>query len=189
MTREKVLIAVALVAAASTASLFAAQWHVASPRNFHVVQDGVLYRSGQLTPEQFEKVLDDSHIKTVVTLRTGRDPGKPYSDEWEKEVCATRGLKHVRILPRSWAASASGDVPADQSVREFLAIMDDPANHPVLVHCFAGRHRTGALCAVFRMQYQNWTFEEAAAELRKYGFGPGGWRECVECYLRDYRPR
>ena len=40
---------------------------------------------------------------------------------------------------------------------EFLAVMDNRANYPVLVHCFAGIHRTGTMCAVFRMEYHGWS--------------------------------
>ena len=70
-----------------------------SYRNFRVVEDGVLYRSGQLSPAVFERVLREYRIKTVVTLRTTRDPSRPYPDEWEREVCESRGIKHVRIVP------------------------------------------------------------------------------------------
>ena len=49
--------------------------------------------------------------------------------------------------------------------------MDDPANHPVLLHCRAGLHRTGVLAAVYRMEYQGWTPAQAIDELKAYGFG------------------
>ncbi len=154
------------------------------PRNFRVVEDGVLYRSGQLTPVAFAQVLDDHHIKTVITLRTTRDAARPYPDEWERIACEARGLKHIRIIPRRWVADESGEIPASHAVREFLAVMDDPANYPVLVHCFAGIHRTGAMCAVFRMEYQKWTPDEAVGEMHSCGFEPGGGREYIEDYLR-----
>jgi tyrosine-protein phosphatase SIW14 len=74
-------------------------------------------------------------------------------------------------------------------VREFLRVMDDPTNHPVLVHCFAGVHRTGTLCAVYRMEYQGWTADRAIAEMEEYGFEPGRSRQAIEGYLRAHRPR
>lgn len=189
MTRgRQALIGFVIVAGASAGSFLAAQWY-GGPRNFHVVEDGVLYRSGQLSPEELKSVIDQYHIKTVVTLRTVREPDKPYPDDWETGVCMERGVKHARILPRSWAANVNGDVPAQECVNQFLAVMDNPANHPVLVHCFAGRHRTGALCAVYRREYDHWDFTAASAEMRRFGFGPGGWRDAVEQYLRSYHPR
>src|SRR6476661_10112641 len=120
MTRgRQLLIGFVIVAGASVGSYLAAQWYC-GPRNFHVVADGVLYRSGQLSPEELKCVIDQYHIKTVVTLRTVREPDKPYPDDWEKGVCAERGIKHERILPRSWAADATGKVPAQECVRQFL---------------------------------------------------------------------
>ena len=84
MTRvRQSLIGLVIVAGASVGSFFAAQWYC-GPRNFHVVEDGVLYRSGQLTPEELTSVLDQYHIKTVITLRTVREANKPYPDEWER---------------------------------------------------------------------------------------------------------
>ena len=158
-------------------------------RNFRVVEDGVLYRSGQLTPEGLERVLHDYGIKTVVTLRTVRDPNKPYPDGWEKDVCEARGLKHVRIIPRVWGPNEKGEIPAEQVVQEFLKVMDDQANYPVLVHCFAGIHRTGTLCGIFRMEYHGWPIEPTLSEMQLYGFDPADMHEHIEGYLRNYRPR
>jgi tyrosine-protein phosphatase SIW14 len=158
-------------------------------RNFRVVEDGVLYRSGQLTPEGLERVLHDYGIKTVVTLRTVRDPSKPFPDAWEKELCEARGVKHVRIIPRVWGPDEKGEVPAEQAVQEFLKVMDDRAKHPVLLHCFAGIHRTGTMCAIFRMEFHRWNVEPTLEEMQLYGFDPADMHEHIEGYLRKYRAR
>ena len=57
--------------------------------------------------------------------------------------------------------------PVDASVKQFLDVMKNPANYPVLVHCFAGKHRTGAYCAIYRMEFENWTNDEAIAEIKR----------------------
>lgn len=158
-------------------------------RNFRVVEDGVLYRSGQLTPAGLERVLHDYGIKTVVTLRTVRDPSKPYPDAWEKDVCEARGLKHVRIIPRVWGPDTKGEIPAEQAVQEFLKVMDDRSNYPVLLHCFAGIHRTGTMCAIFRMEFHRWPVEPTLTEMELCGFDPADMHEHIEGYLRTYRPR
>ena len=48
--------------------------------------------------------------------------------------------------------------------------MSDPANYPVLVHCFAGIHRTGAYCAIYRMEFDHWTNDRAIDELKAHGY-------------------
>jgi tyrosine-protein phosphatase SIW14 len=162
------------------------QYHL---RNFRVVEDGKLYRSGQLSPAGMERVLHDYGIKTVVTLRASRDPALPCPDAWEAEMCAARGVRHVRIVPRVWGADEKGEVPAERGVREFLAVMDDPANHPVLLHCFAGVHRTGTMCALYRMEYNRWPVDRATAEMEWFGYDPADLHEHVRTYLNNYRPR
>ena len=160
-------------------------------RNFRVVEDGVLYRSGQLSRSGFERVLRDYRIRTVITLRTSRVPGVPPPDSWEEGVCAAQPVpvRHVRIVPRVWSPDETGGVPAEEGIKDFLAVMDDPANRPVLVHCFAGVHRTGTMCAIFRMEYHRWDVDEAMTEMAAFGYDLAEMHEHVESYLRGYRPR
>ena len=158
-------------------------------RNLRVVEDGVLYRSGQLTEPGLERVIREHQLRTVVTLRAARTPGDADPDAWEEDVCAANGVTHVRLVPRVWGADENGDIPADVNVRRFLEIMDDPANHPVLVHCYAGIHRTGTMCAIFRMEYQKWPVGRAITEMQRCGFDPEDMHEHIEAYLRAYRPR
>ncbi len=186
--RQFVLAAVVLALVVAAPLVYSAHVNTHA-RNFRVVEPGVLYRSGQLTPTGLDRVLRDNHIKTVVTLRAARQPGAKSPDEWEEEMCAARGVKHVRIVPRVWGADESGEIPAEQAVQEFLAVMDKKENRPVLVHCFAGIHRTGTMCAIFRMEYHGWTAERAMTEMQLYGFAPEDMHQHISVYLREYKPR
>ena len=89
-------------------------------RNFRVVEEGVLYRSGQLTPEGLDHIVGERGIRTVVSLRTTRVAGRLPPDAWEEQYCAERHLKHVRIVPRVWGADEQGEIPAEEAVKEFL---------------------------------------------------------------------
>lgn len=156
------------------------------PRNFGVVQDGVLYRSGQLTPTAFGRVLTGCGIRTVVTLRPVRD-ADANPDGWEEEVCRARGVRHVRVAPRE----EPGYAGLDRMAEGFLAVLDDSASRPVLVHCLAGRDRTGAMCAIYRMEFDRWAPERAAAEMREFEFDPDkdAAAKAYERYVLNYRPR
>lgn len=158
-------------------------------RNFRVVEEGNLYRSGQLTPGALDQIVRERNIRTVVTLRTTRVEGRLPPDNWEEDYCRAHGLKHARIAPQLWVADEKGDIPADQAVLAFIKVMDRPEDRPVLVHCFAGIHRTGTMCAVYRMEYQHWSVDRAINEMEQIGFDPLDIHECMEGYLRSYVPR
>src|SRR6266498_2497931 len=113
------------------------RWHDRDYRNFHVVQDGVLYRSGQLPLPRLQHLVSQHGFRTIISLRDGQKT----ADEDEEKWVTAKALKFVRIPYRQWYPDASGKPPADESVKTFREVLDDPANYPVLVHCFAGIHR------------------------------------------------
>ena len=61
----------------------------------------------------------------------------------------------------------AGRIPSQAQVEEFLAIVADPDRRPVLLHCNHGIDRTGVMIAVFRMEYDGWSNEEALQEYLK----------------------
>jgi len=153
-------------------------------KNFHVVHPGVLYRSGQLTTGALARIVHDERIRTVVSLREGLDA----RDVAEERFCAREEIRFVRLPPvmRGWEGE-SGDSDNDDNVRAFLEVMRDPANHPVLVHCFAGIHRTGAYCAVFRMEFEGWDNERAIAEIKAMGYDNFDNEMDIRGWLEGYR--
>jgi tyrosine-protein phosphatase SIW14 len=157
-------------------------------KNFHAVHEDVLYRSGQMTLVGLKDVLQDYGINTVVTLRDAKRAGEMPPDQDEEDYCRSQGINYYRISPPAWLAP-DGSVPAEAAVKQFLAVMDRPENYPVLIHCFAGIHRTGAFCAVFRMEYEHWSNEQAIDELRAQGYTnlPDEWD--ILTYLENYQPR
>ncbi len=156
-------------------------------RNFRTVHDGVLYRSGQLSLDGFERIWHDYGIRTVISLRPIVE-GQPAPDWDEEDFCHDKDINFFRLPPKHWWAE-SGPAPADENVREFLRIMDDPRYYPVLVHCFAGTHRTGAYCCIYRMEYDRWDRAAAIDELYRCGYDHLFEEEDVHGYLETYIPR
>jgi tyrosine-protein phosphatase SIW14 len=138
-------------------------------RNMHVVRPGVLLRSGQLTHDALKKVLRDNGIKTVVTLRDAYEPGKPPPDLAEEQYCNKEEIKYVRIHPYAWWAEV-GPAPVEVGIKKFIEVMKDESNYPVLIHCWAGIHRTGAYCAIYRMEFEHWTNAAAMEEMKEMGY-------------------
>jgi len=174
------------------AGLVAAPWSYAhyrnvQLRNFHVVEEGVLYRSAQLPLDGLKRIIHDYGIKTVITLRDAHPGKEGPPDRHEETYCLKEDIQYIRIPPRDWWAP-DGSTPAEEGVQQFLDLMKDKRNYPVLVHCFAGVHRTGAYCAVWRMEHDHWTNEQAIAELVSFGYEnlPDEWD--ILGYLEQYRP-
>jgi protein tyrosine/serine phosphatase len=158
-------------------------------RNFHTVRPGVLYRSGQLSPRGLKRVWHDYGIRTVISLRDTDTPGQPPPDLAEEAFCKAEGIAHHRFSPRVWwSADPNLPPPGQQNINEFLRILADPANHPVLVHCFAGCHRTGIHCAVFRIEWDHWSKEEAIDEMKRLGYVNFEGEEDVKGYFTNYKP-
>jgi tyrosine-protein phosphatase SIW14 len=154
-------------------------------RNFRVVTDGVLVRSAQLPVEGLERLIHDYRIRTIISLRDKQDAG---DDRDEEALCRNVGIRFVRLPPQHWSP-INGIVPAEDNIKEFLKIMDEETRHPVLIHCFAGTHRTGAYVAIYRMEYQGWTNEQAVRELRQNGYVTLDGDLDVREFLEQYQPR
>ena len=59
------------------------------------------------------------------------------------------------------------DEMSDDVVRAALRAVIDPANHPLLIHCNQGKHRTGCLVGCFR-KAQRWSLVAIFEEYRRY---------------------
>jgi tyrosine-protein phosphatase SIW14 len=159
-------------------------------RNFRVVREGVLYRSGQMTLSGLERIIHDYGIRTVITLRDAPVPGEPPPDLDEEVFCQMMDIRYVRIPPRAWEAPrGGGPPPVQEGVQRFLDIMADPRNQPVLVHCFAGVHRTGAYCAIYRMEFEGWSNADAMAEMKACGYENLDDEWDIRSYLEGYQPQ
>ena len=128
---------------------------VTTIKNFGKVDDNY-YRGSQPSAIQMEQ-LKGLGIKTIIDLRKDRVTG---AEDW-----ATRaGLHYVSIDMKPSRAAT------EEQTEYFLSLVNNPANWPVYVHCKGGRHRTGALTAVYRITHDGWTAAQAYEEMKKYDF-------------------
>jgi protein tyrosine/serine phosphatase len=130
------------------------------------VKRGILYRSGQLSPDQLDQAVKRYNIRTVINFQW---PG----EEMKAERTLTRELG-VDFVNLPMPGDGLGE---EWQFREVLKILDDPDRRPVLVHCARGTCRTGAAVAFYRFERDGWTPEDVASELRRqtyhYGLVPG----------------
>ena len=159
------------------------------------VAPGRVYRGGEMTADGIADTVARFKIHTVLNLQDDYPDPDICQTFWdwrtvkESELCKQLGVRYVLIKPDLIQRRR---VPAERpgAVDEFLKLMDDRDVYPVLIHCKAGLHRTGVITAVYRMEYQDWTPEEAYSELRAHGFGD--WvctsaNDYVNQYVLQYR--
>jgi protein tyrosine/serine phosphatase len=189
-----VVFVVLLVVVAPVAAYRAVYAH---NKRLRVVVPGRVYRSGAMTADGFADAFRRLGIRTVVNVQDDfPDPDiyQSFLDRHtirEKEWCASHGVRYLTLAPDLTYRRVVG-VSHPAVIDEFERIMDDESNYPILIHCKAGLHRTGVLCAVYRMDYQGWSAAAAYAELKAHGFGD--WvctsaNDYVEQYVLAYRSR
>jgi protein tyrosine/serine phosphatase len=132
--------------------------------NFHAVEEGLAYRSGQLSGSQLETRISQNQIRTVINLR-GNNAGARWYDDEIKASAAT-GVHHV-----DFALSSGKELSDDQLARLTALLRDSP--HPILIHCEAGADRSGLASALYELVVANRTPAEASAQLSfRYGHFP-----------------
>jgi protein tyrosine/serine phosphatase len=133
------------------------------------------YRGGQPEARDYAE-LAALGVKTIVNLT---------SDDAQAEEPAQakqNGLQYFQI------PMTTRQPPTAPQLAEFLAIVDDPANQPVYVHCVGGRHRTGVMTAVYRMTNDGWTSDQAFAEMKKFQFGMDFLHPEFKKFVYEFRP-
>ena len=163
-------------------------WQSVKYRNLRAVEPGRVYRSGQMTPAGFETAFRDLGVRTVVSFRDTRDDGREPDDADEEAVCRRHGVRFVTLPKADWSPGPDGVVSGDRNVDAVLKLLADPATaYPVLLHCFAGIHRTGAYCAVYRLE-TGWSVADAKAELVAAGTRRTTFADNLLKYLDGYKP-
>lgn len=130
----------------------------------------VLDRSGQPT-QQGVSQLAAKGIKTILKLND--------VDPAEADWAASAGIALV-AQPLSSVSS-----PSYAEVDAALAVINDPARQPVLVHCTRGSDRTGAVVAAYRVFVQGESVAQAAAEAKAFGYGAPGFQD-ITTWLNGY---
>ncbi len=161
-TRRRVLLLVLAAAFVAAATPAVYLWRVHYRLRFAPVHEGVLYRSAQPDARQLERMSREHGIRTIVNLRTARSIAK---DPRAAEEIAFAKAGGVRLINMPYSHDESKD-----RIDRFLAIVADPANRPVLVHCSNGKNRAGVMAAAYRVKVQGWPVERAMDEMRHFHY-------------------
>lgn len=135
---------------------------IVPPLNFAMVDKGV-YRSGYPNRRNFV-FLQSLGLKSILYLSP------------EKHQDLKIGLQNIQFISdnnlRLFHVGLQGQkepftVTNENTFREALAVVLDRRNHPLLIHCDKGKHRTGCLVACLR-RLQGWSMASIFDEYARY---------------------
>ena len=119
-----------------------------------------LYRGPRPETVEALKELMDIGIKKIINLQSGFHE-KMNDDYYENKQLDELGMKEINLQCSDFTPPKAWQV--DRVLKEIAE------GGPVYIHCLHGKDRTGFMCAVYRMQVQGWTYEEAKAEYYREG--------------------
>jgi protein tyrosine/serine phosphatase len=116
-------------------------------------------------------------IKTIIDLTD-----KPTS--YEKRSAEAAGIRYVSI-PMSDTRKPNAD-----QINQFMKLVNEPSTGKFFVHCVGGRHRTGVMGAVYRMNQYGWSYDQVYNEMKQYDFytrfGHGAMKDFVKEYAVSF---
>ena len=133
--------------------------------------DERFYRGAQPQEGDYES-LAALGIKTIIDLQD-----EPTS--YEKRAAESAGMRYVNI-PMS-----DSKRPSDSQIEQFLKLANDPETGAFFVHCKGGRHRTGVVGAVYRLQ-NGWDFDRVYKEMKDYDYYSRWGHGALKDYVEDY---
>jgi protein tyrosine/serine phosphatase len=137
--------------------------------------DATYYRGAQPEGRDYAD-LAALGVKSVINLTS--DDAKAN----EKTMVEGSGMKYFQI------PMTTHQPPTAAQLTEFLRIVNDPGSQPVYVHCVGGRHRTGVMTAIHRMNDDRWTADRALAEMKQYKFGADFLHQEFKEFVYRYHP-
>ena len=151
---KKFLIIPLLFAIACLATCF--EMYMEENGNFHVVENGVLYRSGQLDKDELLYYIKKYHIKSIVNLR-GKQQGKSW---YKEEIRLSRRLNLVHI---DFRLSSSKIIKPNKLIKLINILKKIPK--PILVHCKAGADRSGLVSAIWKYYVEKYSIKQSDEQL------------------------
>jgi len=151
------LIVILLIAVA--AIFLAKHFHI---KNFHIVERGVLYVSGQPRGMDYTRLLYKYHIGTIVNVRSAAEHREKNWYNEEVSWVRNNGVKYIEL-----PIQRENYLPNKETQDKFLTIMADKENLPILLHGSGGEKRVPMLTAVWLIKSQGLSVEETVKVVDK----------------------
>lgn len=135
--------------------------------NFETISEGKVYKSGVIPPDEIQDYVQKYHIKSIVDLRFPGTNDLINNPEIPAELTAEREAVS-KIKGVNYFNNGSNQVPKQENLDRFFKIMDNPDNYPVLIHCYHGVGRAEMYSALYRIEYEHFSNEQARHGVRTF---------------------
>lgn len=162
MNRGKLRAVLIVVAACSAAAGGFVYRHYQRYKHLEVHDQGRMYRSAWLEADAMAEVVKKHGLRTVVNLC---NPGEMGEERWvaEREAVTAAGAKLVE-LPMPLEIQ-----PDNPIVGDHIALLQDPKNYPMLVHCQHGVTRTAKFLLLYDVLVRNQPADESLEAMPLFG--------------------
>ncbi|WP_164879192.1 dual specificity protein phosphatase family protein [Flavobacterium cerinum] len=157
--------------------------------NFEPISEGKVYKSGTIPPDELPEYIKKYKIKSVVDLRRPGTGDLVNNPEVNPELVAEKAA--VESVPGAkYFDVGSEQIPDQATLDKFYAVMDNPDNYPVLVHCYHGEGRAPLFGAIYKMEYEKIPNEQAREEARWFvGLSPFAASKKKGQFVLNYKTR
>ena len=141
---------------------------------------GMVYRSAWLDPDVFAELIERHQIRAVLNLC---EPDELGAQKCIDQRQAVRGAG-ARLIELPMPATID---PADPAIAEFVKVLSNPDNYPLLVHCQHGVTRTAKVLAMYDILFRRMTAEQSLSAMPL--FGRDSYSVAVRAFARNFEER
>ncbi|QDU82399.1 hypothetical protein Pla110_41540 [Polystyrenella longa] len=124
--------------------------------------EGMVYRCGWVEPDVFAELIEEHQFRSVVNLCR---PGEMGEERWEAQRQAVNG-ENCKLFEVSMPTTVEAN---DPELQKHLAILRDPNNYPMIVHCQHGVTRTAKFLSIYDIIFRGMSAEESLTAQPLFG--------------------
>ena len=147
-------------------------------KHWAVHESHMVYRSAWLEPDVFRELIEEHQIRTVLNLC---EPDELGAAQCTSQRQAVHG-SGARLIEMPMPAATLD--PADPEIGKFVAVLSNPENYPLLVHCQHGVTRTAKVLVMYDILFRHLTAEQSIAAMPL--FGHDDYPVSVRAFARNF---
>jgi hypothetical protein len=176
-TKRRIWLWTLVLSAVATASWLVYRHHKRY-KHLAVHHAHMVYRSAWLEPDAFRELIEEYQIRTVLNLCELDELGVEQCLAERKAVSGSG----ARLIEMPMPAATLD--PAEPEIGKFVAVLANPENYPLLVHCQHGVTRTAKVLVMYDILFRHMTAEQSISAMPL--FGHDAYPVSVRTFARNF---